>query len=184
MAVEEQKKKLIGEPVNFIRRLWGHWIDGFVMAPLLAAITYFYPPSKGYFMMVLLEIFLYMMYYVITHGSRWHATVGKRILKAKVVGLDGEGISYLRATARFIMLMLPVSPVFVVSLIAIYLGAPGLRQYINNMHDIMILQWVLYASVLFSLLLTVIWYIPVLFTEERKGVHDMVCRTRVIKRKT
>ncbi len=41
------------------------------------------------------------LYYSLFESSKWQATVGKRALSLKVVDLDGNRISFLRATGRF-----------------------------------------------------------------------------------
>ncbi len=41
------------------------------------------------------------LYFASFESSEWQATVGKRLLGLKVVDLDGERVSFLRATVRY-----------------------------------------------------------------------------------
>jgi uncharacterized RDD family membrane protein YckC len=47
--------------------------------------------------------FFYWLYYVVCESSPWQATVGKKCLKLKVVDLEGNRLSFGRATARYFL---------------------------------------------------------------------------------
>lgn len=49
----------------------------------------------------LLEIVFLWLYFTILESSSWQGTVGKKLLGLKVVDLNGQRISFLRANARY-----------------------------------------------------------------------------------
>ncbi|MEO6698319.1 MAG: RDD family protein [Paraperlucidibaca sp.] len=48
-----------------------------------------------------LTIVLWWLYFACLHASPWQASLGKRVLGLKVVDLNGNRISFSRATGRF-----------------------------------------------------------------------------------
>lgn len=98
------------------RRLFAYMIDGAVIIGgylLFAAIlrlTLFTGPLLALPMVGLWYfsglISFAWLYFALQESSKWQATVGKRALGIKVVGLDGKRISFGRATVRHFSKML------------------------------------------------------------------------------
>ena len=80
----------------------------------------------------------YWLYEALLTASSWQGTVGKRILRLKVVDEAGNRISFARSTGRF------------------------------------------FAKILSQLILW-IGFIMVAFTDKKRGLHDMIARTLVIR---
>jgi uncharacterized RDD family membrane protein YckC len=97
---------------GFWLRLWAYLIDGLILSaiPILAGLIiaplYFtgftVVPALG-LTIFLLPLFLAegWLYYAFMESSSYQATVGKRILSLKVIGMSRERISFGRATGRY-----------------------------------------------------------------------------------
>ena len=59
------------------------------------------PTPSGVGMIKLLGIAIPWLYFALLESSVWQATLGKKMLGLRVTGLDGNRISFLRATGRF-----------------------------------------------------------------------------------
>lgn len=94
-------------------------------------------------------------YYVYFTASPWQATPGKRLLGIYVVRTDGRLLTPRDALERFLAYSIPSLPLYSSFL------SPGL------------------LSVL-VIGLSLFWFVPILFTEERIGYHDRLCGTRVV----
>jgi uncharacterized RDD family membrane protein YckC len=72
--------------------LHGHQISGPEdLLPLLA----------GIWRMILIQRVLEWLYYALTESSAWQATLGKKALGLRVTDLQGERVSFGRATGRY-----------------------------------------------------------------------------------
>ncbi len=98
---------------------------------------------------------IYAAYYTYFVGSRWQATPGKRVLNIHVVMASGEKPSHAAAFERFIVYVLPSLP--------LYLSVLPEES----------------AKLLF-LWLNLLWFTPILYTPERRGLHDTIVGTRVV----
>lgn len=49
----------------------------------------------------LVSVLVGWLYFALTESSTWQATVGKRLLKLKVTDMDGQRISFGKATGRY-----------------------------------------------------------------------------------
>ncbi len=102
---------------NFWIRFAAVFIDGLVLLIPGTAIqwilmgSYLTNPNaiqddlEGYltnyaYTMVIMNL-LYWLYFALMESSEWQATLGKRAVNIKVTDLDGNRISFLRATGRF-----------------------------------------------------------------------------------
>ncbi len=57
--------------------------------------------SGSFLFMQIISIVLPWLYYALTESSAWQATVGKKVLGLEVTDIDGDRISFLRATGRY-----------------------------------------------------------------------------------
>ena len=57
-----------------------------------------------------LSFFLWLIFTTLSESSEWQATIGKRVCGIKVIGPDGERISFLRALARSLAKILSYLP--------------------------------------------------------------------------
>ena len=84
---------------------------------------------------------LFFIYVPMLESSKYQGTIGKMIMRIKIVDLEGNRISPCRSFCRLI----------------VYLVFCALHLYIIS-------------------------FFTILFTKEKKGLHDMACKTRIILR--
>ena len=145
--------------IRFLAHLIDHVILGAVAAPLffimvLPAIVRIAreaeqnqePPSPELIVTILSSVFIYIalafvgqwLYEALLTSSSWQGTIGKRVLRLKVVDEAGNRIGFGRATGRF------------------------------------------FAKILSSTFFC-IGFIMIGFTERKRGLHDMLASTVVMK---
>lgn len=97
-----------------------------------------------------------LVYNVLSVASSWQATPGQYFLKLKVIRLDGRPLRERDALERFLAFMLPFLPM--------YLSIAPIEVLS------MATTWMLLA-----------WFLPILWREDRRGVHDVLCEMTVVK---
>lgn len=87
---------------GFWRRFSAYWLDAVLVNVVSFAITFSLVTMQPGFDLAatLLGIVLSWLYYALMHSSRPQATLGKMAFGIKVTDLEGERISFLRATGR------------------------------------------------------------------------------------
>lgn len=127
------------------------------------------------------------LYYIICLASPWQGTLGKYLCKIHIQTADGKPITALRATARLIAFSLPSLPYTLVPLF--YPGMDKLIQaflsmdfYIINqvLRENLTLLHTLFSASRVSVIASIIWFLPIIFTKQKTGIHDLICRTRVV----
>lgn len=76
------------------------------------------------------------LYFAGMNSSSWQASVGKRALGMKIVGRDGERISFTRASVRFFAEYLSLLPLFIGFFMA------GWTQRKQSLHDLIVKTYV------------------------------------------
>ena len=133
---------------GFWIRVGAYFIDMVLLLIPNLLISFLYrsiAPSTNAIEMVFRDIFpvclsmiVWWIYYAVLYSSVWQASVGKKVLGLKVVGKNGDRISFGRATGR-------------------------------------------YASYVVSGLICGIGYMMIGWTKKKRGLHDMIAGTYVIK---
>jgi uncharacterized RDD family membrane protein YckC len=85
---------------GFWPRLGAILLDLIVLSPLLALSLWSFAQSRTVAMAVELPLAFLFAFYNIYFVGRWGQTIGKMILKIKVVALDGGAVGYRRAFYR------------------------------------------------------------------------------------
>lgn len=96
-----------------------------------------------------------LIYYMVFTSSSWQATPGKRLLGIYVIRTDYRKLNQMDALERFLAYSIPSLPIYTSFL------PPDLI-----------------SALVMSL--SLFWFAPILFTEERIGYHDQLCHTRVV----
>ncbi|MDX1435348.1 MAG: RDD family protein [Anaerolineales bacterium] len=106
------------------------------------------------------------LYFTLLESSPPGATPGKRLLKVRVVGLDGEGIRFGRALVRTVVKMLPWELVFVTVLLPdpLFLDPTVVARP---------------AVFLLYFLLGLYLLAPIL-SPRKRSIHDWIARTLVV----
>lgn len=103
----------------------------------------------------LLSFMISIGYYTYFTASRWQATPGKRVLGIHVVRLDGRPLTARDALERVLAYSIPSLPMY--------------ASFISPQLVPLMVFW-----------LSLLWFTPILFTHERIGYHDRLCKTRVV----
>lgn len=98
--------------------------------------------------------FCSLSYYTYFTASAWQATPGKRLLGIYVIRTDGQRFTKRDALERFLAYIIPSLPLY--------------TSVVSEQIAPVICFW-----------LSLFWYAPILFTDERVGYHDRLCSTRV-----
>ncbi|MFZ4540288.1 MAG: RDD family protein [Rickettsiales bacterium] len=98
---------------------------------------------------------LSLAYYTHFTASGWQATIGKRILGLYVVRADGQALTKRDAVERYLAYCLPSLPLY--------------ASFISTEVAPILVVW-----------LSMFWFFPIVITPERVGMHDRLCRTRVL----
>jgi uncharacterized RDD family membrane protein YckC len=109
------------------------------------------------------------IYYPLFHSSTMQATPGKYLLKLKLITIEGNKLTLLRAIARELAV--------VASAVLIMLSMTLIVGFFIGIEAILALLFILLAVT------AIILVIPIIITKEKKGFHDMICNTRVIRRR-
>lgn len=95
-----------------------------------------------------------VLYHAYTHASRAQATPGEHIMKLYVTTMTGERLSLRRSLERSLAYAIPSLPVYATL----------------SQDSVMALM----------MLLVLVWFGPRLVTRHARGLHDIVCDTRVV----
>lgn len=137
---------------GFGQRLIAVLLDALILMPF----TLMLHNTFGLFIESVMALIITGSYYTISMGSSWQATPGKRIMEVHVVrASDGGKLSHREALARYLAYLIPSLPIYT-----------SLDTGITEM----LVIW-----------LSAAWFVPILITEQKTGVHDMLCHTRVVK---
>lgn len=130
---------------------------------------------------------LTIIYYVGFLSSPWQATPGKRLLNIHVTTIRGERVSSLRACARWLVVTLPGLPsLFIITfnpgmevLTQAFLSKDfyAIQQAINEYASLI---YLIEISGIIAFVCMFIWYLPIVFTRQKTGLHDIICKTRVV----
>ena len=91
--------------VGFWRRVLALFIDWIILAVVLNLITFFTSSLiflsfyEGYYVLLL----LIYLYFPLMESSKYQATIGKKIVGAKVIDKNGERLGFFHALGRFLL---------------------------------------------------------------------------------
>lgn len=109
--------------------------------------------------MMLAGFLCQMAYFSYSTASGWQASPGQRFLGIQLIHANGTPLTLRDAMERWLASYMPFLPLYVSFLEPQMAGA--------------IASW-----------LMLIWYLPMLYRDDRTGLHDRLCNTRVIAGKT
>ena len=170
---------------GFWLRLIAMFIDGVVFLPV--AIIYLYTRAESWEMAVMTTIpycFLYALYNIYFHG-RWGRTIGKMVIRIKVVRQDGEDIRYGQAFMRHsVDLVLATLSAAAFSMALDSVKDTGFFhgdwQQLNTLFHNALPPW--WNSVKAATQTWVFSELVVLLTnKEKRSVHDFIAGTVVIR---
>ncbi len=141
-------------PAPRLERFLAFMIDNFLLRIVAEIIMAVGGPNS---LVALIGVFACVtVYNVLPVASTWQATPGQYLMKLKVARMDGRQMSERDALERFLGFMLPFLPM--------YLSIAPIEVLS------MATTWLLLA-----------WFLPILLRDDRRGVHDVLCGTIVVK---
>lgn len=134
-----------------LERLFANLLDTlFLIVPNLLLASLF--GDSG---LTLIAAFLcYGSYYTYFTASAWQATPGKRLLNIFVGTVDGRRLKPVQSLERFIVYILPSLPLY--------------TSVLSERMSQTLFIW-----------MSIFWFMPILTTPERRGIHDTLVGTRV-----
>jgi uncharacterized RDD family membrane protein YckC len=120
------------------------------------------------FVILVLPVGIYLF---LTESSRRQATVGKRVLRMRVVALDGSRAPAWRILVRTIVKLLPWELAHFFVWHTVDIASRG--------GDVIFPVWLTVGLVVADVL-PVVYVLVVLLQRERRGPHDLIAGTRVV----
>ena len=138
---------------RWFERLFANLIDTMILLVPSGVLASAFGDAKGPLLMALFT--LNIGYGVGFLSSNWQATPGKRLLGIYVIHADRSKLTSRDALERYLAYLLPSLPLY--------------TSLISETSAAIATVW-----------LSLFWFIPILTTPERTGLHDKICHTRVI----
>lgn len=102
------------------------------------------------------------LYWIIMPTTKYQGTLGKFLLKLKIVTEDNKKLTLTQSAYRYLIALIPWG-FHAIVILSIFTKNVGL--------------------LLFSMIIVTIWYDPSIFRSSKKAIHDLICKTKVCNRK-
>ena len=127
-----------------------------------------YNISKGTVLISLTSIIIYILYFVVYQVYNNGQTVGKKLMKIKVKSITDESLSINTMLFRALIIY-------------------GIAANINNLMLILLLKKELYLSIsntisIIQSLIVIISVFMILFSKQKRGIHDIITKTEVVNK--
>lgn len=127
-----------------------------------------YNISKGTVLISLTSIIIYMLYFVVYQVYNNGQTVGKKLMKIKVKSITDESLSINTMLFRALIIY-------------------GIAANIINLILILLLKKELYLSIsntisIIQSLIVIISVFMILFSKQKRGIHDIITKTEVVNK--
>ena len=161
---------------TFWLRIWAGWIDCLILLPLWIAHSQVF--NHGFPIPIIVASYLFnsfagVLYSILLH-FKYGQTVGKRVMKIKVKGIDAESLTLLQAATRDVvpilatpMFMIPELPYILKGIDPGVLYEGGNEPTYYRIRESLICAWFLLEL------------ITMLSNRRRRAIHDYVARTVV-----
>lgn len=127
-----------------------------------------YNISKGTVLISLTSIIIYILYFVVYQVYNNGQTVGKKLMKIKVKSITDESLSINTMLFRALIIY-------------------GIATNIINLMLILLLKKELYLSIsntisIIQSLIVIISVFMILFSKQKRGIHDIITKTEVVNK--
>lgn len=127
-----------------------------------------YNISKGTVLISLTSIIIYILYFVVYQVYNNGQTVGKKLIKIKVKSITDESLSINTMLFRALIIY-------------------GIAANIINLMLILLLKKELYLSIsntisIIQSLIVIISVFMILFSKQKRGIHDIITKTEVVNK--
>jgi uncharacterized RDD family membrane protein YckC len=137
-----------------------------------------------------------LIYFSAFESSPWRATPGKRLLRLCMADREGKRISPLRAAVRYIVLYAPGLPLIWLMSTDKFIAYDVAMRHAKELaeteqktamaslfHENSALMIQFFAMLLGALLISIVLYwLPIVFTKQKTGLHDIVTNVRVLRK--
>ncbi len=120
---------------------------------------------------------IYTIFFIASH---YQATPGKKLLKIKINSADAKKLSLQASTIRFLVLIIPTIPMFLFMLTPQYSNGIEALE-LSNQNRIKEFNFGISLSAILAIIWSLIWFLPIAFTKEKTGIHDIICKTRAYR---
>lgn len=179
---------------GFWRRNFAITLDLIPFTILMLVLTHLV--GDNFFLVNLLYQPICAAYFIFLTSSSQQGTFGQRILKLQIANKDGSKLSILQSVLRYLVWFAPGWPVILYSSLPQYghimdrLGDQSFaetnpEEYLNYLTTPDVQSFVLVSGILTGVLIIggLIWMLPMAFTKEKTGIHDLICKQRAFKTK-
>lgn len=98
------------------KRVFSFLIDAFLFLVLSFLLSIFFRMHDHDFLISTLLCISF--YYIIFQSSSWQATIGQKILKIRIININGRNVGFFRVLIRFLIGFFCISPLGLFSVIA------------------------------------------------------------------
>ena len=175
-------------PASRFRRALAILVDKFILSvPVL--IAQYSSPSRQYltldldliqllipdFRSLAIGYLCSIPYFALFESSKYMATPGKELLGLYVSTTKGKKLSFGKALVRRLFYLLPSLPLTIV-----IIAGEGHKYLPGDTIKLIVLLAVILYPV--TILMDLIWSMPVFFTKKRQGVYELLTHTMVCKK--
>ncbi|MFY0605994.1 MAG: RDD family protein [Cyclobacteriaceae bacterium] len=114
---------------TFWNRLMAHNIDLTVLLPIWLGVSFLIEENATLFVAILIITYLYDL---ICNISPWQGTLGKKMMKMKVIGQNSESLGFGRSIIRSFIKILSLPILYIVILMVI------IRKDKSAIHDLVV----------------------------------------------
>ncbi|MBL4804259.1 MAG: RDD family protein [Alphaproteobacteria bacterium] len=134
------------------------------------------------------------IYYIGLTASPMQATLGQKLLSVKIGTLTGEGINVLQSLFRYFMWVLPAWPLIVYTSLPstgdittkmtgfdLTTDEAGAALDFMNSPEVQSFMMVNGILTMIAAVGGIIWCISIAVSEQKAGIHDLVCKQRAFR---
>jgi uncharacterized RDD family membrane protein YckC len=175
-------------PATFSQRLAAALIDLAVFLPVIAAQAIFFKHSKGLAIALVIPLsFCFLAYVIYCHG-RYGQTIGKRVMRIRVLTISRERLAWSNAWARS-SVDIGLTALSTLSFFVALLHIPESLYYVDSYFEqIKNLQAYEPFWTSWSATATQVWvwgeFVTMLFNKQRRALHDFIGGTVVVSERS
>jgi uncharacterized RDD family membrane protein YckC len=173
---EHEKRKVLHETLYapFGKRVLASMVDTLVFIPIYCISDYNYNSWKLFSLDLFLTIFIPVVYRIVMEW-KYGATIGKMVLKLRVVNYQLKPISFIQSVKRFSIYFLTYSFAVISSIFLFY--HPEFYQVSGDEMDFLFETDVYLICLAGMVLPNTITAIFVLIADKKQALHDFIAQT-------
>lgn len=164
-------------------RILAQYIDSFIIGIIILPIvltTEYLGYSSAVFSILFFGVLV--LYFSIPTSSSLQATLGQYFLKIRIGTLKGSKLSIKESISR--------SVIFIIPMVILFIGLQYSNKTLTLAEEIELTSaadssfyyMISFLIGMIGYVFYTIWYLPIAFTKEKTGIHDLICKQRAFKR--